>query len=110
MNSKATVVAIALLTFGFLGGYIVGLLKLQGQLADINLEYSNAIKENIQLKETNKILGEDLLKLQIEKLESGTGYITRPTHSSPGWYFQGWSTFLLESPPASVPMESGNYD
>jgi hypothetical protein len=110
MISKATVVAITLLTFGFLGGYIAGSLTLQGQLTDLNLEYSNAIKENIQLRETNKNLGEDLLKLQIEKLESNTGHIIYSTHSSPGWYFQGWSTFPLEVPPAQVPMESGNYD
>jgi hypothetical protein len=109
MNSKATAVAIALLTFGFLGGYIAGSLTLQGQLTDLNLNYSNALKENFQLKETNKLLSDDLLKLQIEKLESNTGHNMLLTHSSPGWLFEGWSN-PLESPPASVPMGSGNYD
>jgi hypothetical protein len=110
MNSKATTVAMALLTLAFLGGYIAGSLTLQGQLTDLNFEYSNALKENFQLKETINNLRANVTNLnrQISTLESNTGHVFLTTHAA-GWLFQGWSALppkaLLE-----VPMGSGSYN
>lgn len=111
MNSKAITVALSLFVLGLLGGYLTGTLTLQSQLTDLNLEYSNVTKENLQLHETiNGLRAEVSNPKRIAGLESNTGHPIISTHSTPGWAFQGWSIISQEVPPISVQIDTSNYD
>jgi hypothetical protein len=97
MNSKATITTIFLLTFSFVGGYLLSSLTLQDQIKSLKQEYSNTLKENIQLKEsiTN-------LTLKITQIETHTyGKVIISTHGTTGYAFQGWRTFSPEPAPTS---------
>jgi hypothetical protein len=97
MSSKATITAIFLLTFSFLGGYLVSSLTLRDQLKSLSQEYSNTLKENIQLKETITNL-----TLKITQIETHAyGQVLYSTHGITGYAFQGWRQFSPETAPTS---------
>jgi hypothetical protein len=72
MDSKTALIAVVLLIFGLVGGYLVGSVTIQGQLTTLNLEYTNTRIENAQLRETISGLRANVtnLKGQITILQS----------------------------------------